>query len=148
MNHATIRQQLFAFHDGELTPQAAAEVRAHLGACAECRGVSEGWARTAGMLFKVSVPAPSEFFVSQVMRRVRELEAVPARRFLPVFSLRWLVPAVGVLMVFLTVAPPATQNFAMENMVFQDAGDRSSWMASGNTATADDTLAYVLEGAS
>ena len=127
MDHKSMKEQIFALYDGELSAAARKEVEAHIALCGECRELYEGWAKTAKAFFKKAPePASSEFFVRQVMNRVHELEAPkPARDW--GLSLRWLVPAAGLALMFLAVMPITPQVVPMDAMLFQDTNGAPSW---------------------
>ena len=144
MNHETAKQRLWEYYDGELETGLAAEVRTHLDGCAECRGLYQGWTRTAKTFFPAPSTAPSEFFVRQVMQKVHALET-PKTRVFSFPRLPWLVPAFGIALLFFAVVPAPPQNFSMETL-FQEGV--SSWMTSTGAVTADDALQFVMEGTS
>ena len=134
MNHETIKEQLYAFYDGELDAIARQNLKTHLDGCLECREIYDRWSKTAKALFRKTKPETSEFFVQQVMNRVRELPSYK-RSFGWEISLPWLVPALGLAMMIMVIAPSASQGGIMEEFVF-----------SNNPASADESLQYVMEG--
>ena len=132
MDHAVTKEQLYALYDGELDAAASQSVKAHLDGCLECRESYERWSMTAKVLFPAAKPETSEFFVRQVMSRIRELEP-PGRAFGWDPSLPWLVPALGLVMIILVLAPP--QGASTDEFIF-----------SNTAVSADETLQYVMEG--
>jgi anti-sigma factor RsiW len=79
MDHETLKDLVFALHDGELSPALRGEAEAHLAACAECRAKLEGWRRTSAAFFRPSSSLGSERFVRGVMERIEEeAERLPA----------------------------------------------------------------------
>ena len=132
MDHAVAKEQLYALYDGELDAAVSQSVKAHLDGCLECREIYERWSRTAKVLFRVAKPETSEFFVRQVMRRIRELEP-PRRTFGWDLSLPWLVPALGLVLMILVVTPP--QSASTEEFIF-----------SNTAVSAYETLQYLMEG--
>ena len=135
MDHAKMKELIYSLYDGELDATLSQSVTAHLDGCLECQETFKRWSRTAKGLFRVPHTEPSEFFVTQVMERVRDL--APAK---PTFgwrvSLPWLVPAVGFAMMILVVTPPAPS----------PGGVIDEFIFSNHAATADETLEYVMEG--
>ncbi len=72
MDHESLKNKVFELYDGELPSLEKAEVEQHLAACAECRGLLEGWRASASVLFARPRVAPSEAFVQRVMARIAE----------------------------------------------------------------------------
>ena len=149
MEHSAIKEQLFAFYDGELGPAIRQDVESHLSICQECRELYQNWAKTAKVLFPVPKPQHSEFFVHQVMERIYGIEA-PQKQLKVRFGLFprplvWLVPAFGLAVALLSVMPPLPQEVPMD-LLLQSTSSRSSWAFSNHTPTADETLQLVMEG--
>lgn len=69
MNHAWISRQLSAYLDGELTAADAADVRAHLAACAICRADLEDLTRVKHLLGSLPERVPPERFWTVVRER-------------------------------------------------------------------------------
>lgn len=134
MDHERLKDQLYALYDGELDESAKRNILDHLSDCVECRQTYERWSKTAKALFPPRKIETSEFFVRQVMDRVTSLEQ-PKKGFGWQVSLPWLVPALGLAMIILVVAPPASSQAMDDEFIF-----------SNNTSTADETLQYVMEG--
>jgi len=143
-----MKDRILALYDGELDEATGREVRAHLTDCPECRELYEGWEKTAKLMFAAPKPAASEFFVQSVMNRIHEL-AEPKResRLRWNISLEWLVPAVGLALLFLAVLPfPSSSGvLTMETFLLQDTGGPSAIFLSGSAPTVDDTLQFVME---
>ncbi|MEK7287562.1 MAG: zf-HC2 domain-containing protein [Elusimicrobiota bacterium] len=72
MNHEELKEALFTFHDGELAGKERQEVETHLVTCSDCRLALERWKKISGVLLRPAKIAPSEEFVSRVMRRIEE----------------------------------------------------------------------------
>jgi len=151
MDHKTIKEQLYALYDGELDALARKEAESHLADCMECRELYQGWAKTARVLFPNPKLQPSEFFVNQVMDRVRALE-VPGRKLGWGLSLPWIVPAVGIaaMVLLAPVAPPPSLTLLSTAAML--TGDRidadSQWMFSNKQMKSDEVLGFVMEGSS
>ena len=144
MDHNAIKEQLFAWYDGELDPDARQTVEAHLAVCQECREVSQRWTKTAQVFFKAQKPAvASEFFVRTVMNRIHELESPrPARNWR--ISLPWLVPAVGFAFLFFLAVFPSPQTISIDTLFFQETSGHLSWALSNNAPNTDETLQFVM----
>ncbi len=131
MKHEELRERLHEYRDGELDGAVAAEVAAHLPACADCRGVLEGWERLAQGLLK-AVPAAEEGFVGRVMARIAEEEREP------VVSSGgwWLVPVFAAGAVLSLMWWPSDTSAAEDPL-----SDGVSWELTAQPALADDVLA-------
>ena len=93
MTHAEIRQKLLEWRDREPAEADRPAVEDHLGRCAECRRFRERWDRITQAFGRQPVPDAPEFFVEQVMRRVRQPNPAPART--PLREAWWWVPALA-----------------------------------------------------
>ncbi len=145
MDHAAIRERVFAFYDGELAGDARQEVEAHLQGCPECRAMVERWTATAGVFFKKPQPDTSEFFVQRVMDRIETQQRPrPALRWR--VELRWLVPALGLTAMLFVVMQPAQQPVSVEMLLLGDTGGATSWVLSNGAPTADEMLGLAMEG--
>ena len=148
MNHAAMKEKVFALYDGELDPSARQEVEAHCGECLECRAMQQHWKAAAGVFFREPPPLSSEFFVQRVMDRIElwERPLPAARRNAP---LRWLVPALGLaagLFVLLLWPMQAQQPVSVEMLLLEGTPGPTSWVLSNETPTADQMLGFTLEG--
>ena len=97
MNHELIREQLFTYYDGELSPAARSFVEMHLQDCVECREILDGWKQLSARILEPLEGKDSEAFVQQVMRRVRAYGSEPEGIRWPVFA-RWAYPALALSM--------------------------------------------------
>ncbi len=70
MNHETLKDLVFTWHDGETTPSEGELAREHLALCPECRRELESWKDIAPLSFPSAAMPPSEDFVRGVMARV------------------------------------------------------------------------------
>lgn len=71
MNCSDFKAVLVEHLDGRLSPERAAEARAHLESCAECRREAELHRRTWEAVGRMGAIEPSPNFVASVRRRVR-----------------------------------------------------------------------------
>jgi len=92
MNHTELQEKLWAFYDGELSGEDRTALAAHTDICSDCRDQLSDWKRTRDQILRPLRTAASEPFVHSVMRRIRALDAAPAR--LP-FFVRWALPALA-----------------------------------------------------
>ncbi len=148
MNHAAMKEKVFALYDGELDPGARQDVEAHLGGCLECRAMHERWKRAAGVFFREPPPLSSEFFVQRLMDRI-ELSERPLPVIRWAASLRWLVPALGLaaaLCAFLLWPIQARQPVSVEMLLLEGTPGPASWVLSDKRPTADQILGFTLEG--
>jgi anti-sigma factor RsiW len=76
---ARVRVLMEPFVDGDLDPELAAEMREHLGGCAECRRQHEQAISLPFRLKALTSPPPRETFVAEVMRAVAPSRAVARR---------------------------------------------------------------------
>lgn len=76
---ARVRVLMEPFVDGDLDTELAAEVREHLGGCAECRRQHEQAISLPFRLKALTSPPPRESFVAEVMRAVAPSRAVARR---------------------------------------------------------------------
>jgi anti-sigma factor RsiW len=76
---ARVRVLLEPFVDGELEPDPATDVRAHLAACFECRRQHEHAISLPFRLKALSNPAPRESFAQEVMAAVAPVRAIDRR---------------------------------------------------------------------
>ncbi len=151
MNHQKIQAQLGALYDGELKGDQRRLVQSHLDGCPDCQKSYNHWVRAAKNLFSTPAPVESEFFVSQVMGRVRALEtpSMIAKRGLSLEWLfpvsRWLVPAASLAVLFLAVAPGMPQTISTDTLFSQELREKSPWMVSNGALTQEDTLQMIME---
>jgi predicted anti-sigma-YlaC factor YlaD len=76
---ARVRVLMEPFVDGDLDAELAAEVREHLGGCAECRRQHEQAISLPFRLKALASPPPRETFVAEVMRAVAPSRAIARR---------------------------------------------------------------------
>jgi anti-sigma factor RsiW len=76
---ARVRVLLEPFVDGELDPDLATDVRAHLAACLECRRQHEHAISLPFRLKALSNPAPRESLAQEVMAAVAPVRAIDRR---------------------------------------------------------------------
>ena len=151
MDHNTIRDQLFALYDGELTGPPRRAVEDHLFDCAECRAVMAQWQHVAGALFPSPACSASEVFVQRVMRRIA---AAPTSRFQLLRRLvtgGWLIPAMGMAALLLVmVREPLQPAISIENLLFWDRGESvaAQQILDGESPGTDDVLGLLMEEAS
>lgn len=69
-DHESMKDRVFALHDGELPPADRAETERHLAACAECRSELDAWKRAAPALFPSLREEPPASFADRVMERL------------------------------------------------------------------------------
>ena len=158
-DHDALRDQLFAFYDGELSGESRRSVERHLEACAECRGRLDRWRQTARRVFETPQAAGSdaagadaskladseatEAFVSRVMARIERAEQ-PRRAPSWIGGLRWLAPALGLAGLVFVIGQTRQQDVSVD-MLLADSSDPSAWMLSSRPASADDVLGFVME---
>ncbi len=147
MDHAAMKDKVFALYDGELGQEARQEVEAHLKGCLECRAMYERWRTTARAFFKEPRPVPSEFFVQRVMDRI-ELWERPLPAPGPYARLRWLVPALGLAAVLFAMMRPAQtqQPVSVEMLLLEGTPGPASWVLSNATPNTDQMLGFAMEG--
>lgn len=92
------RVELSCYVDGELPPERASAVEAHLRSCAECRGVVDGFRRTGALVRRAQVAAPPGAW-RQPLRSALPATGSPARRLAMAVSL-----AVALLLLVLAVS--------------------------------------------
>ena len=95
MDHETIKDALYALHDGELSETQRGEVLAHLRSCAECAEAARRWESLSGALSRVfprPTPRQTEAFVRAVMARLGPGEEPAAWRRL---AEAWLLPVLS-----------------------------------------------------
>ncbi len=147
MDHAAIREQVFALYDGELAGPARQEAEDHCRQCAECRALYGRWAAMAKTLFRNPQVVPSEFFVQRVMDRVELLERSRQVVLRPAMEWRWFVPALGMAAVALClVLQPQRRPVSLEGLLFIEVPSPSSWVLSNDTPTAEDILKLAMGG--
>ncbi len=74
MDHNQLKEKLFEYYDGEVSPIEHAEIHSHIESCSECRVSLQDWRRISTTFFKTNPKLQSDFFVGRVMAR---LEAAP-----------------------------------------------------------------------
>ena len=105
---------------------------------------SKNWRLIRQKLFSAPEPKTSEFFVSQVMERIRTIEEKPRMVFAPA---RWFAPVVGVAAMLLLTIVPSQEPLSAEALFMGGETDTPSGLAfSDVTEKPDDILALVLEG--
>jgi len=145
MNHETLKNDVSAYLDDELTPAAKARVEAHLVSCEECREFVtrfREWGRAlAGSRPEVS----SEVFVRGVMERIHSLGEVRRR---PAFIIpaQWLAPVIGAAAMILLSLVPSTESFTFESYL---TGGKVSYSTDAlflNSSTGpNDIVGYLME---
>lgn len=146
MNHQELKNKILEYYDGELKGALRSEVGEHLAQCKECKEVYDGWARKARVFPRVSPQAvSSDFFVHQVMEKIREIEKpAPAR---PAFSaFRWFVPAAGIVLATVLFFPSSSPNLSVDSFFAQGLSGQTEWFYSTNQLTADDAVQLLMEG--
>ncbi len=145
MNHESLREKIFALYDGELDAKGEAEAKAHLNACEECAALYKRWQNVSKAFFNAPKPETSEFFVRQVMNKIKvseKPEPVLGRNIL----WRVLVPVFGVSLIFLMQMGPVEYPASMEAMMMGNTPENGvSKIFSQNTLTLDDTLTMIME---
>jgi anti-sigma factor RsiW len=94
MNHELMKDLLFAFYDGQISPPDRAVVASHLSGCGDCRDALEHWKQTADAFLAPFQAESSPQAVDNVMRKIRILdegrETLRWRSFV-----RWALPALA-----------------------------------------------------
>ena len=147
MNHAAMKEKVFALYDGELDQNSRREVETHLGECPDCRSLFECWKTAAGVFFQEPRPLVSEFFVQRVMDKIEAWERpLPATRRNA--SLRWLVPALGLAAMLFAILRPMQmqQPVSVEGLLLEGIPGPTSWVLSNRTLTTDQMLGFAMEG--
>ncbi len=147
MDHAVLKEKVFALYDGELSGEERQQVGAHLQECAECRGRVERWTAVAKVFFKEPRPLASEFFVQRVMDRIGLLNRPrPALQWN--IAWRWLVPALGATAALLLMLnQPAQRAVSIETLLLGNTEEPVSWMLlSDQKPTKEEVLGFALEG--
>jgi anti-sigma factor RsiW len=128
------REELIDFVEGELAPERAGEIEAHLRTCQECAAYVESLKRTFALLGDSSVPEPPPAYWTHLPQRVR-LEAAGRRKRRRFFV---LVPGAAVLAVALVLVwwgmrAPAPETSTLEMITAElDTGELlESMSASG-----------------
>lgn len=70
MSPDLFHDRLFAYHDGELAPEEALRMEAHLASCTDCSSSLAEWRRAAARVFPPIEPSEDDLFVRRVMARV------------------------------------------------------------------------------
>ncbi len=144
MNHALMKEKVFALYDGECADDARREVEIHIEGCSECRAMMERWKATAPVFFKEPRPLESEFFVHRVMERI-EIETQPRPVFRRKIYVRWLIPALGLVAALLLIVPSVQQPVSVETLLFEGNPSAASWVLSNKTPTTDEMLGFAME---
>jgi anti-sigma factor RsiW len=140
-----IAGRLFEFHDGRLDESESRKVLLHLGECAECRTTLETWRHASRELLSPLQVDSSDFFVSQVMRRVEALEeSVPVRQsWMP----RLWIPALAFAAVNFTWALMVTtrpSQVSTESLLVSSVDSNMSGLLEGQ-ATEDQLLPTAVK---
>jgi anti-sigma factor RsiW len=147
-NHEVMKNKMFALYDGELAEAERKEAEAHLASCPECRSSYEQWQKTAKAFFKPVPAESSDFFVSQVMNRIKALEK--PRQIKPwVIKVRWLVPAtVAALGLLLFMTGPFEQTVSVENLLLggEEANSPAQFFLASKPAAPDEVFGLIMEG--
>lgn len=99
------REKLFAYIHHLAEPREVGEVRAHVAECPQCRGVLGEYRRLDAVLEEWRPTEPSPWFDARLRAAVQRTEAAhsPSSLF-GIQKLRWLAPALAVVVVFATYA--------------------------------------------
>ncbi len=141
MNHDQLKDQLFAFHDGELSAESHARLKAHVDTCPSCQQSLLEWKDTSRLFLEPLRVKSSEIFVQQVMRRVRALEPEASGLGWPLF-VRWAFPALALSVssfagAFVYTEQPLT---AATPAIFLDEQEQPSALGSLSSVVADDQI--------
>ncbi len=71
VTHAQVEEELSALLDGDLSPERAAELEAHLAACPDCAALRDDLRRTQDLLAGLAVQAPRDF-VPRLQRTIEQ----------------------------------------------------------------------------
>lgn len=88
MRHGSVRRQMSAYLDGDLSPAAVARLERHLATCGECRGELASLRRVVDWLHELPSEEPSPALAQSVFARI-EAEGASSSRFVPAIR-RWL----------------------------------------------------------
>jgi anti-sigma factor RsiW len=102
MNHSEIQRNLEAFYDRQLAAGPQGEIEAHLRDCRPCAETVAGLVAISKAVFRPVAVPNTDFFVSRVMARVRDLEPEAVGTFW-----RWPALALMAAAIFLILADPA-----------------------------------------
>ena len=100
MDHVQVKQKLLEWRDGTLVEAERREIADHLRQCAGCWQFGQRWESIAELFSEKPSMETSEFFIQQVMERVRRPEPV---RLLPK-PIWWWVPVLAPSLVLLLMA--------------------------------------------
>jgi anti-sigma factor RsiW len=101
------KEKISGYIDGEISPEEARQVEAHLEACGECRTLERRMRAVGTGVARVETDVPPDFR-EKLFTRLEAEELLPRRRSLFVFSLRWAAVPLAVaasVAVFLFVSP-------------------------------------------
>lgn len=137
-------EMLSAWLDGEITPEEAAQLAAHLDECAECRAVEAQLQMTDEEL-RMLWEEPPAGLSEQIMQAVaREAAAKKHRRWS-----RWAMPAVAAALVLLVsgtffsrLAFPSTDSAAMDTAVSSDSNSCSPVLRSTEEESQPEISSY------
>ena len=87
MKHQHIQKQLSAYLDNELAPAMHKKVDDHLHGCQECADMLADFKQNQQQIAQLVHPAPS--MKNAVLAKIREAEAAPQKKLLPIFR-RWV----------------------------------------------------------
>ncbi|MDR7556238.1 MAG: zf-HC2 domain-containing protein [Armatimonadota bacterium] len=107
--HHAIRRQLGAYLDEELRPEEAAEVRAHLAACAACAADLEELRATRALLRQLPPPPVPEGFLDELRARLRAEGTGRRTWWPPVLVARPAVLVAAVVAVLILVGLPVAR---------------------------------------
>jgi anti-sigma factor RsiW len=133
MDHPEIREKLFAYYDGELAASDRTLVKLHLYECADCRGELERWAQASHAVLEPLRAPATEYFVQNVMRRIRiYVEDNEGQRWQA--FVRWALPALafaatGFAAIFLYTMWPTEVSSGSEILTDSNASATVSWSA-------------------
>ena len=132
--HAVDQEELMAYLDGELLPERALAVAAHLKECAECAAAVADLRRVSAQLANWEIEASPEHFAERVAAAVKLRAQArnsrqgrqmlygapgPSRGFIP----RWVWAAVGTAAVVLLLVSISIPNLLRSRMASQRAGE-------------------------
>jgi len=145
MDHSEIKERLFDYYDGELPSAERTLIKLHLHDCGECRRQLELWAQTATALLQPLRAGSTDYFVQNVMRRVRLFVQRDEGRRWESF-VRWALPALALsagafAVLFLYTMWPGEGSANSELLGEAGTAVTASWNA---TTAGDDPLTLAM----
>ncbi len=148
MDHAELKEKLYAYHDNELRAQERVEITDHLSNCDSCRSELQTWKKISQSMFRREPIEPSESFVAAVMDRIDpQTQTNPATSW---WDWLWEIPAFGLgfaALMFLFSFHSIESATSIEAIVSSDAGRTESlkWISQSNSETAEEALDFSVE---